>query len=218
MPLNTTSVALLFAVTGAAAFAFLHNDTATASAPAVTAPAPQVEAPVADREQDPPLPPNHPAIGGKGAGVAPSEARAAITWKAPAAWPSAPNPSSMRIATHTIPHSLADHENAELSVTRAGGDVDANLQRWVDQFGGAAGEKRRERTIHGLRVAIVEVEGTYEGGMGAASGSHPGWALLGAIVVTPEQPTFFKLTGPVATVHAARAAFEALLDSVTPVL
>lgn len=50
--------------------------------------------------------------------------------------------------------------------------------------------------------------------MGAATGAHAGWALLGAIVEAPEQPYFFKLTGPAATVHAARPAFEALLDTI----
>jgi len=45
-------------------------------------------------------------------------------------------------------------------------------------------------------------------------GPSDNYALLGAIVVSPSGPEyFFKLTGPAATIKAARAPFYALLDS-----
>jgi len=43
--------------------------------------------------------------------------------------------------------------------------------------------------------------------------AHDDYALLGAIVETPGGPWFFKMTGPRATVEAARRGFDDLVDS-----
>lgn len=152
-----------------------------------------------------------------GDGLEPDDEPAAITWTAPAAWPAAPNPSSMRLATHRVPHVAGDTSDAELSIARAGGDTNANIERWVAQFTQSGAPRRTEKVVHGLPVTIVAIEGTYENGMmGTDSSPHPGWAMLGAIVQTPGLPYFFKLTGPAATVRAARSSFDAMLDSVQP--
>ena len=223
MKIKTTTIALVVAVAGATGFAVLHDDSAAASAPS-GAPyrrAQPLESDESEGEQA--LPPDHPALepgaaatAGDTDGVEPTDLPAALTWKAPPEWPAGPNPSSMRIATHKVPRAPKDAEDAELSISRAGGDVEANVQRWVEQFEGTGKETHSEKHVRGLAITVVEVEGTYQGGMGAASAPRQGWALLGAIVPTPEQPYFFKLTGPAATVHAARAKFDALLDGVAP--
>jgi hypothetical protein len=61
------------------------------------------------------------------------------------------------------------------------------------------------------------VEGTYlnpGGGMMTSQGKKPGYRLLGAIVEAPQGRVFFKMTGPAATVAAARAAFDGLVASI----
>jgi hypothetical protein len=135
----------------------------------------------------------------------------------PDAWKTVPNTSSMRIATYRVPRAQGDTDDADVSVTRAGGGTEANIRRWVGQFDEAGQDKRTEKTVRGLKITTVEVSGTFIGGgmMGGASGPKKGWALLGAIVETPGSPYFFKLTGPAASVRAARPAFDALLTSVT---
>lgn len=168
------------------------------------------------------LPPNHPPIG---AGNAPSadsvqanDESAAVAWKVPDGWKTAPNPNAMRIATYRVSRAPGDSDDAEVSVSRAGGTTVANLQRWVGQFDEAGQDKQTVLTVRGLKITIVEVGGTYQGGMtgGPASAPRRGWALLGAVVETPGSPYFFKMTGPSATVRAARASFDALLESLTP--
>ncbi len=164
------------------------------------------------------LPPGHPGMGDPSA-AAPSEegAEPGLSWKVPAAWKTVPNPSSMRLATYRVPRAAGDTDDADVSVTRAGGGTDANIDRWVGQFEGKPEAKRETKTVHGFKVTEVEVSGTYLGGgmMGGGASSKPGFTLLGAIVEGPGTPYFFKLTGPSASVHGARAAFDAMLAGMT---
>ncbi len=228
MKVSPATVGLVVALAGGTGFAFVRDNSASASGsngPTVarTQPVAGLES-FEDEESDQTLPPDHPPVGANAAAggddVVPSALPLSLSWKVPPGWPSAPNPSSIRIATHTVPRAAGDAEDGELSVSRAGGDVEANIERWTDQFegGGSPAQERRamrrEKTVGGFAITIVEVAGTYRGGMGAAGSPHPGWALFGAIVLAPEQPYFFKLTGPAATVHAARAGFETLVDSI----
>jgi hypothetical protein len=169
------------------------------------------------------LPPNHPPIGGaqgsQPALLPVNDDQPAIAWKVPPAWQSAPNPNAMRLATYRAPASSKSHEPADVSVTRAGGTPDANIERWLSQFDDAGAETRSIKTVRGLKITIVEVSGTFTGGSmtpGTTETPRRGWALLGAIVETPGSPYFFKITGEAATVHGARASLVALLESITP--
>jgi hypothetical protein len=124
----------------------------------------------------------------------------------------------MRKATYKIKRAEGDPEDAEMSVSQAGGSIDANVERWVKQFEPKAGAepRRSQRAVGDLKVTVVEVQGTFASGMPGMGPGQPktGWALLGAIVETPSgQPWFFKLTGPEKTVTAAKAAFDKLIDS-----
>jgi hypothetical protein len=159
------------------------------------------------------LPAGHPPIGSSSAPPTPIKAEAGVTWTVPAKWQQVPHMSTMRIATYRIAKQDGDVEDPEMSVTRAGGDVAANAQRWVDQFDVASrpNAKRSEKTVNGLKVTIVE--GT--GGFTTMSGEvEQDWALLGAIVETEGGSHFFKLTGPKKSVAAAHADFDALIASI----
>lgn len=140
-----------------------------------------------------------------------------IAWDAPSAWTSAPNPNPMRKATYKIPKAAGDTEDAELTVSSAGGGVDRNVERWASQFGGAK-PKTEARTVHDLKVTIVEIKGTFAGGGGpmmggAAATSKEKQMLLGAVVDSGDTQHFFKMVGPEKTVTAARKDFEKLVSS-----
>lgn len=150
---------------------------------------------------------------GSGAPEAP-----AITWTAPATFATAASTSSMRLATYHVAPVAGDTDPAELTVVRAGGTTDANIERWVRQFDDAGRETRTEKMIAGFKVTIVEVSGSYLGGAMTPNGApepKKGWSLLGAIVETPGSPYFFKMIGPTATVKKAHDPFVALLESIT---
>jgi hypothetical protein len=153
-----------------------------------------------------------------GAAATPQKAAPAgptdVAFDAPASWQKAENPSPMRKATYKIPKAKGDAEDAELSVSQAGGSVEMNLQRWAGQFVPKAEVKRTEKKVGDLKVTIAELHGTFSGsGMPGAAAAAPKdkWEMLAAIVETTP-PTFFKMTGPENTVAGARADFEKLID------
>ncbi|MBS2013670.1 MAG: hypothetical protein JST00_12320 [Deltaproteobacteria bacterium] len=183
--------------------------------PRAAAPAPQGEVPPghpAMGGNNPSLPPGHAPIDGvPDMAMAPAQEAASISWTAPARWKQMPNTSSMRLATYKIPGPDGD---AEVSVSQAGGSIEANATRWIGQFDAEAQRtaKKTTKKVAGFEVTIVEVQGNYSGGMGGAGGG-PHVGLLGAIVATPGMPHFFKITGPEKTVASARAELDALLAS-----
>lgn len=142
-----------------------------------------------------------------------------LEWTAPEAFTLVPSPSPMRLATYKFAHVEGDADDAEMTVSQVGGGVASNVDRWKKQVQGAT---REETTldVNGLKVTLVWLEGSYTGmGMpGAPSGPKEGHALLGAVVESAGKgdPHFFKLTGPVKTVEAARPAFDELIQSFKP--
>jgi len=163
------------------------------------------------------LPPNHPSIGGAlspQGSLAPAEGDPpAIVWKMPDTWQQAPNPNAMRLATYRVPGGV------EVSVSRAGGSTEANIQRWIAQFEDLHRDTRAEKIVHGLQVVTVDIAGTYVGGgmtMGGPAEPKHDWAMMGAIVESGGAPYFFKMTGPAGAVHAAQPVFDRFLESVAP--
>jgi hypothetical protein len=144
-----------------------------------------------------------------------------IAWDAPAAWQKVENPNPMRKATYKIPRATGDAEDAEMSVSQAGGSVEMNVKRWSGQFEtkDPNATKRSERKNGDLNVAVVEIKGTFTGsGMpgGPPGAPKPNYALLGAIVETAGTSWFFKLTGPEKTVDAAKADFDRMVETIRP--
>jgi hypothetical protein len=139
-----------------------------------------------------------------------------MEWDDPKQWKKIPA-SGMRYMSYQIPPVAGEKEIAELNVFVLGGDIESNIQRWIDEFSGFDPRTllRADRVVNDMTQAVVEIpKGKFSGGMGSGEPTD-NFGLLGAIVVTPENSTyFFKLTGPSGTVAAAREPFYQLLDSV----
>jgi hypothetical protein len=150
---------------------------------------------------------------------------AGLTFSAPAGWKAVSTSSSMRVAQFAVPRAAGDAADAELVVYYfggSGGSVDANIERWLGQMQQPDGRpssavaKRESRTIHGLKVALVDVSGTYiaEITPGATQRHNsPNFRLRAAVIDTPNGPYFIKLTGAAKTIAASEKAFEAFLAS-----
>jgi len=139
-----------------------------------------------------------------------AETAAGIKWTAPVGWKTESGARPMRAATYTVP------DSGECVVyffgQGQGGAIDANLERWKNQFHGATA-KTGKRNIHGLAVTTIDVSGDYSGMEDAAPKS--GYRMLGAIVEGPGGNVFFKFTGPATTIAQNQPKFDALLESVT---
>jgi hypothetical protein len=212
-------VLLLLGVMGGAAIfavARTHEPTPPDITPAAADPAPMPVDSTALPPGHPPtgdLPPGHPPIASNAPTAAmPPKSDASIAWTAPARWEAVPHASTMRIVTYRVPKVAGDIEDAEVSVTRAGGDIEQNAARWVSQFdekGRVA--KRTTKQVAGLTVYLVDVEGNYTSMKGEV---EKDWAMFGAIVDTPNGSHFFKMTGPKKSVANARGEMDALIVSI----
>lgn len=144
-----------------------------------------------------------------------AETVAGLKWTAPAGWKAESAARPMRAATYTV----GDAECAVYFFGQGqGGAVQANLERWKNQFQGGPEGKTGKRTIHGLPVTTIDVSGTYNGMTGPGSGGgapKAGYRMLGAIVENPAGNVFFKFTGPAKTIAANQAKFDLLLNSIT---
>jgi hypothetical protein len=139
-----------------------------------------------------------------------------VTWETPEGWLRVDNPNPMRKATYRLPRAQGETEDADLAISQAGGTVEANVKRWADQFEKRTQTRRTERKVGALDVTVVELSGTFTGGGMpgmAPAAPKPGWSMIAAVVETAPTLTFFKLTGPRASVEAGRAGFEKLLGS-----
>jgi hypothetical protein len=219
---SKSSLGLVIAVVVAALVAAFHRPSSHVSRPAEEPPrAGEPSHASLDDPEEPELPPGHPSIGDRSTPLGPAEgetdAPPAVVWKVPATWKVVPNPNAMRLATYHVPAATGAADEAEMSVSRAGGSTDANIERWIGQFADAGQASRGEKEIRGLKVSLVEVSGTYQGGMsGSAPTSRRGWTLKGAVVEAEDGAYFFKLTGPTASVRAAHRDFDALVQSMSP--
>ena len=208
---NLSTLGLLGAVLIAAALAAFSSPAQKQIAPEPVAPVakpapakPAATAPAKPKPAKPAQPPAPPLVDEK------------VIWEDPPEWKRLPS-SGMRYASYEIPAAKGDKLAGELNVFILSGEVEENIQRWIDEFSGFNLKTlvRSRRTVNDLPQAIVEIpNGRFNGGMGDTKASD-NYGLLGAIIVAPSGAEFFfKLTAPSKAVKAARKPFYKLLDSV----
>ena len=143
--------------------------------------------------------------------------------KVPKDWEKEQPSSSMRIAQFRFPGNDGDGELAIFS--GIGGSVDANLNRWYGQFKSetensvSESAMRSNSQIIDMDVTFSYVEGTYlksSMGMGGTKTEMPNYALLAAIVSTPDGLYYFKGTGPKSTMDYHKVNFEIFVRSIMP--
>ncbi len=100
-----------------------------------------------------------------------------------------------------------------LTLSRSGGGIEANLDRWRGQFEPSRDEVTEEIAIAGVTATLVDLEGRFSAGFGRDA--QNGWRMLGAIVPLEDQGYFIKLTGPVAEVKAVEQEFRDFIKSAT---
>ena len=145
----------------------------------------------------------------------------------PQGWQRVPPASSMRVAEYLLPGAAANAADASLAVfyfgPDQGGSVEGNMARWYGQFSQPDGSSTREQArrwekqVGGIPMTLVDISGTYSGGMGPmgqSSKPEPGYRMLGAIAESPAGYFFFKLTGPGPTIALWAEDFDWFIDTI----
>lgn len=151
-----------------------------------------------------------------------------LAWTAPEGWVEEEPASGLRVSQYRLPKAEGDPEDAVAYVAHfpgGGGTVEANLQRWYDQFIQPDGRptkavaKVNRTEHHGLQQTIVDVSGTFQQSttpMGPVSEEKPGFRMLAAVIETPAEPWFVKLVGPEKTVERWKESFYKFTETFGP--
>jgi len=104
---------------------------------------------------------------------------------------------------------------ARLTLSSAGGGLEANVERWQGQFSRGPNDpepRQSEITFDGQKGTLVELSGTYTD-MFSGGNPNKNWRMLGAAIPIGPTNFFVKLTGPQITVTAQREAFVKFVES-----
>jgi hypothetical protein len=141
----------------------------------------------------------------------------------PSGWREQAPTSSMRKAQFSLPGTGGDADLAVFNFPGQGGSVEANIDRWIGQFSQPDGSsskakaKTSQKRVSGLQVTVLDLDGTYSGGMmpGMSGGkANSGYRMIAAVVETTEGPWFFKLVGPGKTVAEWLMSMNQMIDSI----
>jgi hypothetical protein len=146
-----------------------------------------------------------------------------LTLMAPEGWTKKQPTSRIVEAEFATPPAKGDETPGRLTAMGAGGSVQQNVDRWVNQFAGegdaAAKPKLDKLTVGGAEVQIVDLSGTYKDSPGGpfAGGKtvmRENYRMLGAIIQTKDAGNYFlKLYGPKATINEAEKGFQEMVKS-----
>lgn len=149
-----------------------------------------------------------------------------LTLMVPETWTEQEPENKLRLAQFEIPSAEGDEAKGELVVfnfgKEGGGEIDANVKRWFDQF---ARDDRKMKRFKGEsksgKYVLVEIDGTWNKTIGPPvlmkTEKMPGTRMLAVILSVEDQGNYFlRLAGPEKTIEQAsedfRKSFEAKLD------
>lgn len=149
-----------------------------------------------------------------------------VGYTVPDGWVEQQPENRMRLAQFALP-GAEGKEDGELVVfhfPQTGGSVEANLNRWYEQFAQPDGSDSKSKAqvsktmAKDLPVTTVYLTGTYLRPqapmmMTGPKDELPNYAMWAAIVETTTGPWFFKATGPAETMAKWQESFDAFVQS-----
>ncbi|HBP23866.1 MAG TPA: hypothetical protein DEA08_39570 [Planctomycetes bacterium] len=142
-------------------------------------------------------------------------------------WTAGPSTSRMRAASFVLPPASQQGEGPTLVVYHfgegKGGDVAANMKRWIGQLQQPDGSssqdaaKRATRKQGGLTIHTLDLSGTYVAETRPGSGervNRPNQRLLAAVIEGADGPYFVKLIGPADAIAAQEKNFAKFLEGI----
>ena len=164
---------------------------------------PQVFAQEAEQENEP---------------IAFSVADGALKFQAPGTWTKVQPRINFIESEFSIPKQEGDPVNGRLTIMGAGGTIEANIERWEGQFGGAEATVE-ETEVAGFNVNMVDIQGTYTDSMGgpfnpnAKKVMRENYRMIAAIIQAGDNGNYFvKFYGPGNTVEQNMEGFKAMIN------
>jgi hypothetical protein len=139
-----------------------------------------------------------------------------LTLKAPKGWGRKAPQSTFILGEFVLPKVEGDGQDGRLTLSVAGGSVEANIDRWKDQFVGKPEKAQQEKIdVHGLAVTLVDLSGEYKDqkGPSAPAVKRPDYRMIGAIIPVGEQLHFVKAVGPKKTMERHADDIKAFIRS-----
>jgi hypothetical protein len=140
-----------------------------------------------------------------------------VTLVAPAGWERRTPSSGFVLAEFYMPKAAGADKDGRLTVSTAGGDIEANIERWRSQFGNKPEtESRKTIEAEGLEITLVDFTGEFSDQRGpfAPATASPGSRMLAAIIPIEGELYFVKAVGPQKTMDAHADEFMAFVESV----
>lgn len=171
------------------------------------------------------IPSNAPAQEEAKPGAAFTVADGKLSFTAPKGWTKKQPRSRIIEVEFEIPAAKDEENPGRFTVMGAGGDVQANIDRWFGQFEQPDGSdskdkaKVEKKTVAGNTVHYVDISGTYKDApagpfAGGKTIKREDYRMLAAIVQTKEAGNYFlKFYGPKTTVAENEKAFQEMLGS-----
>jgi hypothetical protein len=139
-----------------------------------------------------------------------------IRFSVPKIWAQKPPRSGFVLAEFNLPRVEGDAADGRLTVSKAGGSVADNIDRWRKQFGAKPEKELQEKLeVSGIPVTQVDFSGTFQDQRGpfAPAVESPGYRMLAAIAEVDGQLYFIKSYGPAKTMAARAGEFREFIRS-----
>ena len=130
----------------------------------------------------------------------------------PGDWEERPLKSSVLLGEFSIPGAGGP---ARLTLSSAGGGIEANLGRWRGQFNPGPGDAESVQSdikFVGQTGTLIELSGTFADMFGGGK-PNKNWKMLGVAIPLGGTDFFVKMTGPAAAVTARRDEFVKFIES-----
>lgn len=142
----------------------------------------------------------------------------ALTLTAPDDWVRKPTQSSFVEAEFALPKAEGDDADGRLTVSIAGGSVEANIDRWKDQFVEMTDSKEEKIDAGGLEATLVDFSGVFNDQRGpfTPAVTRSDYRMIAAVIPVGQQLHFVKATGPQKTIEAHAEKIKAFVRSAKP--
>jgi hypothetical protein len=168
------------------------------------------------------LPAGHPPIGAAGeADAGPLDTSGgevkldALTLTAPEGWGRKQPQSSFIEAEFVLPKAEGDDADGRLTVSLAGGSVEANIERWKGQFANLKDAQEEKLDAGGIEATLVDLLGEFNDQRGpfAPAVARADYRMMAAIIPVGELLHFVKATGPQKTIESHAEAIKNFVRS-----